>query len=236
MIDRERRRTAVVTDPASPAAVADGLHAPPAQFRPVAAAVDMGAALAVAALVWILVMRLLPPVPGMSEPGDRLVFALKCCGPAVLLTFATGIEAVAHERLLGDAFDPLAGRTTRRLAINLRYLQNTLEQLVLFIVGLLLLAVYAEDGAELRAAVAATLVWMLARFAFWIGYHRSPARRVAGLVGMVQSLLILLHVSARFGHELAGTAGAAVPVALFAAAEAVIIVRLVRSRRAGRRS
>lgn len=41
------------------------------------------------------------------------------------------MTAVTHERLLTSPFDPLRGAVPHRLKVNLRYLQNTLEQLVL---------------------------------------------------------------------------------------------------------
>jgi hypothetical protein len=60
---------------------------------------------------------------------------------------------VAHERLSSAAFDPLSGFETQRLRINQRYLQNTLEQIVVFGAALFGLAVYASDGAAMRAVL-----------------------------------------------------------------------------------
>ncbi|HET6598724.1 MAG TPA: MAPEG family protein [Burkholderiaceae bacterium] len=189
-----------------------------------AAAFQMAVAILVAAAVWWGCFQLLSPIAGTDLLIDRLVFALKCASTAILLTFLTGIEAVAHERFTSAAFDPLAGKESHRLLIDLRYLQNTLEQIVLFVPGLLLLAAYSDGGSAMRAVVATTLVWMLARIAFWIGYHIGAQQRVAGLVGTAQSMIVLLYVCARFGYEVAGAWGAAVPLTLFALAEAVLVV------------
>jgi hypothetical protein len=84
-------------------------------------------------------------------PG--LVFAFTCYCLAVIFCLVTGIEAVAHERLSSPAFDPLSGFETQRLRINQRYLQNTLEQIVFFGAALFGLAVYASDGAAMRAVL-----------------------------------------------------------------------------------
>ena len=182
----------------------------------------IAAAIAAALALWLGV-RFLGPVPaGMESAGARMLLALKCCCVATLFCLVTGVEAVAHERLQSAAFDPLAGHETRRLRVNLRYLQNTLEQWAVFAVGLFGLAAYAADGAAVRAVVATTIVWILARFAFWIGYHRSAALRGLGAPGMAQSLLVLLYVAARFGAELAGTAGAAIMVGAFLIFEAIL--------------
>jgi hypothetical protein len=87
--------------------------------------------------LWLGTYHLLPPLAGMDDPLARLFFALNCCCVAILLCFVTGIEAVAHERLRSPAIDPLADHETLRLKINLRYLQHTLEQLLVFVPGLL---------------------------------------------------------------------------------------------------
>jgi hypothetical protein len=150
------------------------------------------------------------------------VLTLKCCCLAVLFCLVTGVEAVAHERLTSPAFDPLTGFETRRLRVNLRYLQNTLEQIVVFGVALFGLAAYCADGRAMRAVVATTVIWIIARAAFWLGYHRSAALRGFGAPGMAISMIVLLYVASRFGGEIAGTIGAIAPVALFFLIEAVL--------------
>jgi hypothetical protein len=191
------------------------------------------AAIAVSALVgvalWFAVDRLLAPLGGMDALSARMLVALKCCAIAALFCLFGGVEAVAHERLQSAAFDPLAGHETTRLRVNKQYLQNTLEQFVLFAVGLLGLAAYSETGAAMRAVIATTVVWIAFRFAFWIGYHRGAAMRGIGAPGMAVGLLMLLYVCARVGNDVAGDAGAIAVVAAFLALEAVLF-RTTRSR------
>ena len=181
--------------------------------------------------VWLSIYFFWPPVSEMTDLTARFAYALKWCCIAILLCLVAGVEAVSHERLQTDAFDPLAGHETRRLKINQRYLQNTLEQTVIFAPGLLTLAVYCADGASMRAVVATAVVWILSRAAFWIGYHVGPAYRVMGLFGVAQSLIVLLYGCGRFGYELGGIAGAAVPLGLFGLIE-LILVRATRPRSA----
>ncbi|HEX3412806.1 MAG TPA: MAPEG family protein [Stellaceae bacterium] len=138
------------------------------------------------------------------------------CGSICL---ATGVEAVAHERLSSPAFDPLSGFETQRLRVNQRYLQNTLEQILVFTAGLFGLAAYCPDGSAMRAVLATSVVWILARFAFWIGYHRSAAMRGLGAPGMALSMIVLLYVAGRIGYEVGGFVAAAVPVMIFIAIE-----------------
>jgi hypothetical protein len=178
--------------------------------------------IAVSLLLWIALYRFLPPLAGMADVGARMLVALKCVAVATLFALVAGVEAVAHERLQSAAFDPLAGHQTKRLQVNLRYLQNTLEQTLIFAVGLFGLAAYLTSGESMRAVPATTIIWVLNRFAFWIGYHRSAAMRGLGAPSMAVSLIMLLYVVARIGHDVAGMAGAICIIALYLGLEAVL--------------
>ena len=70
--------------------------------------------------------------------------------------------------------------------------------------------------------LATTVVWVVFRAAFWIGYHFGLSRRGFGAPGMAQSLLVLLYVCARIGFDVAGTIGAVVVLAAFFAIEAFL--------------
>ena len=159
----------------------------------------------VAAALWFAICRYAPAIEGMVTVEARMGFALKCAVMAVLFTLLTGVNAVAHERLVTPAFDPLAGYENRRFRVNQRYLQNTVEQTLIFLPGLFGLAYYVAD---MRAVLATTVVWVLARLAFWIGYHRSAAMRAMGAPGMGLALVLLIYVAVRIGYEAAGEAGA----------------------------
>ena len=179
----------------------------------------MGVSSAVAVAIWWACFHLIAPLPGLADTPDRLIFGVKCIAVAVLFSVVLGAEAVAHERLFSPAIDPLAGAETPRMRVNQRFLQNSVEQLLVFAPGLLLLAFYSDAGG-MRAVIAATMVWIVGRIAFWIGYHKGPRFRAIGLFPMVQSLLILLWAAARFGDEVAGTPGTVALVAAFLLAEA----------------
>jgi len=182
-----------------------------------------------AALAWFALYALTPPVAGAEEPVDRLGFALGWIGITTLLTLVSGVEAVAHERLFTPAIDPLAGRESPRMRINLRYLQNTLEQLAVFVPAVLLQAFQAADGRELRAVTATAVVWIALRFVFWIGYHRAPELRAPGLVGAALAMVVLAIGVARFGYELAGWPGALAPLAVFGGIEAYLVWTSLRA-------
>jgi hypothetical protein len=180
---------------------------------------------AVSIVLWFALMRLLPPLTGMDDAGARMLVALKCVVVATLFALVAGVEAVAHERLQSDAFDPLAGHQTKRLKVNLRYLQNTLEQTLIFAVALFGLAAYMTSGEAMRAVPAVTVIWVVNRYAFWIGYHRSAAMRGLGAPSMAVSLIVLLYVVALIGADVAGTAGTVALLGLFIAVEAVLFLK-----------
>jgi hypothetical protein len=176
----------------------------------------------VAGAIWYAVTRYAPPVAGMDSLAARMLFTLKCYGAGVLFTLVLGVEAVAHERLGSPAFDPLAGYETRRLQVNQRYLQNTLEQTVVFGAALFGLVAWCPTDTAMRAVEAACLIWVLARWAFWIGYHHSAAGRGLGAAGMALAMILLVYDVARFGGALFGPVGAWTPVVLFVAIEAFL--------------
>lgn len=192
----------------------------------------IAASAVVAAALWLAIRHLAPPLAEMETVADRLIFAFKCWCLAVFFCLAMGVEAVAHERLQSPAFDPLAGYETRRLRVNQRYLQNTLEQLILFTAALFGLALYSDGGDGMRAVEATAFVWILFRFVFWIGYHRSAAMRGLGAPGLMLSLIVLAYVIVRIGLDLGGPVAAAGAMGLFLAIEAVLF-RTTRARPGG---
>ena len=175
----------------------------------------IAAASLVASLLWFAIRFWAPPLDGMVDLSGRMVFTLKCFCLAVLFCLVTGVEAVAHERLGSPAFDPLDSYSTRRLEVNRRYLQNTVEQIIVLAAALFGLAAYSDDGDSMRSVLATSIVWMLARFAFWIGYHRSAALRGLGAPGMLVTMLALLYVAGRIGDDVAGPIGSVVVIGAF---------------------
>ena len=160
-----------------------------------------------ATALWYAIRFYAPPIRGMDDPVARLVFALKASALAVLFTLVTGVSAVAHERLVSPAFDPLGGHETQRMRVNFRCLQNTLEQTVIFLVGLFGLAAYMEDGNQMRSVLASAVVWTVGRLAFWAGYHISSTWRVLGAPSMLLGQLVLGYVCLRVGYDVAGDLG-----------------------------
>ena len=184
----------------------------PRQRRTMSAAI--AASFLVTVALWFLLLRFLP-VPATADP---LPTALACAAIAAMLTLVMGVEAIAHERLVTPAIDPLAGFETRRMRINARYLSNTVEQFIVFAIGLLALSHYAPS----RLLVIVSIVWIVARWAFWIGYHFSPLLRGFGAPGMLQSMIVLLYVAWRWGSYAYGVAAGLALIVIFLGIEAFL--------------
>lgn len=143
--------------------------------------VAAGAASGVAAMalaMWLLSTRLLPAPSGIESAGDRLGYALRWAAVAALPFFAM-IVAIGNARALGAAIDPTRGLEDRKMLIDDRAADNTLQQYVLFLIGALALAA-SLTPARLPVIAAAAIVFVAARLAFWIGYRIDPLYRAFG--------------------------------------------------------
>ncbi len=120
----------------------------------------------------------LPPLPTVT---DRLVFTLQCDVFAFVLLVVSYI-ALSNQRFLNDEIDGTLQPTHRALVVNLRVAQNNLEQCVVLLVGhLALTTVIAEQSMRIIPILVAW--FLLARIAFWWGYHRSYLHRAFGMAG-----------------------------------------------------
>ena len=133
--------------------------------------------LVMAAAMWGL-SRVLPVPAGLESVGDRLCHALRWDAIA-LLPFLAMIIAIGNARALGPAIDPTLGQEDRAMLINGRVADNTLQQLVIFVVATLALAA-SLPPAQMQWIPAAAIVFTVARIAFWIGYRIHPLYRAPG--------------------------------------------------------
>jgi len=140
--------------------------------------VAIGAASGVTAMLaatWLLYALLRP------STVDPLIYALRW-QPLAALPLLAMIVAVGNARALGPAIDPTLGNEDAAMKVNIRVLDNTLQQFVLFVAGSMGLAA-SLDPAQVRVVGAAAIVFVLARIAFWIGYRINPLYRAPGFAG-----------------------------------------------------
>ncbi len=89
--------------------------------------------------------------------------------------------SLSHERLQLLSIDPLSDHETLRMKINLRYLQHTLEQLMLFILGQSMIvlhpcmyAVWQRYRRASRCNHAARAVWLYRNLSLSMRLDRRP--------------------------------------------------------------
>ena len=132
-------------------------------------------------LLLVALYLYLPSPEQVDSPLDLLILALRCDAIAAL-TLLAGIQTVASLRRKSEAINPLAGKDPPALQIHSRYIQNTLEQLTLFVLGTAALSTYL-DPTTARALPVLTVVFVVSRLVFWRGYLQDPLARALGMTG-----------------------------------------------------
>ena len=89
------------------------------------------------------------------------------------------LVAVGNARFLGEAIDPTLGKDDPKMVVNGRVADNTLQQYVLFLAGMLPLSV-TLPAERLSVVPAVALTFVVARIVFWIGYRIHPLYRAPG--------------------------------------------------------
>jgi hypothetical protein len=140
---------------------------------------------AMAFLVVILVWFYAPPFfAQMTLPPDDVAARLAYVAHWLLvpgLTLLAGVWVAARRGFFPDAIDGTRTPVSHNLEINLRYNQNTLEQVVLAAIAWTGLAL-ALPRAQLFLIPEMALLFGVGRLAFWIGYLIYPMGRAFGMV------------------------------------------------------
>ena len=129
--------------------------------------------------------------------SDRLELMIECSilaiTPAVL-----AIAIVAAQRLNPDMWVGQRPKPNSALDVNTRFVLNTVEQFILFVVGLAGIALYAPV-TEAHSIPILTSLFLLGRLLFWVGYHHNPYLRAFGFgltfyptIGVFTWLLLLM--------------------------------------------
>ena len=150
-----------------------------------------GIAVMIAGLV--LLPGIMPALPETADAGERLAYAAKWDAVAVIPLFFA-IVAVGNARFASEAIDPLAGKESRQMIINGRVVDNTVQQYLMFLPATLAVAASAR-GSEVGIIAAAALIFVVMRFAFWIGYRLNPLYRAFGMSSVAYLNVILFGVA-----------------------------------------
>ncbi|HYJ17687.1 MAG TPA: MAPEG family protein, partial [Burkholderiales bacterium] len=87
---------------------------------------------------------------------------------------------IGNSRFLSDAIDPTRRAESRTMDIDGRVADNTLQQNFVFVVASLALSTVVPLQC-LQVVWACTIVFVVARCAFWFGYRKNPLYRAPGM-------------------------------------------------------
>lgn len=110
------------------------------------------------------------------------------------LSLAAGIGWAARTRHFENNIDGSQPKAGSPLDITLRYIQNTSEQLLLFL--LMTVCLYGAKPQFAQSILPVLGVWFfIARIMFWIGYRHKPVDRAIGFAATFHPTLIFLFIS-----------------------------------------
>ncbi len=138
------------------------------------------AAMVVAAIVFIFAPDMRPwfTLPD-DNMGARLAFvATWLVWPGLMLL--AGIHGAARRGFFADAIDGTRTPSNHSLEINLRYNVNTVEQIVLAAIAWAALAVVLPRD-DLIVIPLMSILFVVGRVTFWIGYLLHPMARTFGM-------------------------------------------------------
>ena len=135
------------------------------------------AAGAIASALYFAVGFFLWPAPAVAAPAIT-VFGYACAIAG--LPLVGGVMAIAAARFFDPArIDGHDVEAETAFNIDRHYLQNTTEQLLLFVCAQAGLAAALEPGAK-HLALLYALWFVAARAVFWVGYRINPTARSFG--------------------------------------------------------
>jgi len=147
---------------------------------------------AIFSIVFIgLSYRLIPELKIGPDVIDHLVFTIHC-DLFALLSLLFGIAAVATQRFFTPS--AIGGEnlsSNQHIAINVSYIQNSLEQFVLLFIAHLTLATILPTP-QLKLIPILVALFLLSRICFWIGYHKNPTYRAFGFAATFYPTAIVI--------------------------------------------
>ena len=160
--------------------------------RPGAGRVIVIGALVGSVLGWLLFALIVGMVigPRAAQTADRLAYAAAWLLPIAILLFLMTM-ATGFGRAFTRSPDPTADADSRYVNISRRVLTNTVEQSLVFVLAALTMAAVTPAG-QLGLLGSLTVLFVIARLVFWVGYLFHPFYRYAGFVLTAEINVVIL--------------------------------------------
>jgi len=124
---------------------------------------------------------------------ERLAYALYA-NVFALLPFIIMLIAVGNGRFFSEAIDPTRHKENTAMEINGRVADNTLQQNFVFTIATLALATIVPI-LYLQVIWALTIIFVVARLLFWLGYRMHPLYRAPGMAATsYMNVFVILYV------------------------------------------
>ena len=144
------------------------------------------AALSIVAFVTLGYNFLPLSIPVLPSTADRLAFTLRWQVLPLVTLFAAVLD-VALRRYNSRASDPLSGKDQHIVKLPIQFLQNTLEQMVLHVIGQLILTTYL-DTEHMKIIPLLAIVFVIGRVTFWLGYQSDEYNHTKRAFGFVMNI------------------------------------------------
>jgi MAPEG family len=137
-------------------------------------------------------------VPTDWTLGDRIALVIKDAVVAIMPA-VLAICIVAAQRLDPSMWVGRTAKPNSALDINTRFILNTFEQFILYFIGNAGMALYCPPE-EARSLIILTVLFLLGRVLFWIGYHYNPFVRAFGFgITFYPTVAVFLWLILRMG-------------------------------------
>lgn len=128
--------------------------------------------------------------PRAAQTADRLAYAAAWLLPIAILLFVMSM-ATGLGRAFTRSADPTVDADSRYVDISRRVLTNTVEQSLVFALAALAMAAVTPAG-QLGLLGSLTILFVVARVLFWVGYLIHPFYRYAGFALTAEVNLVIL--------------------------------------------
>jgi hypothetical protein len=130
-------------------------------------------------LLVAVIYSLWPVSPELTDVAARIGYTARALIFAAL-PLLIGIVTIANARFSSEAINPTRHLESRAMEINGRFVDNTVQQLLLFSIATLSLCTVLTPGG-MRVILAAVTAFVIARTVSWIGYRIRPIYRAPGM-------------------------------------------------------